>query len=456
MMIDFENFYDFINVKFWDFFESKDRIRLSFGGAGSGKSYSEFQRVAHNVCVEQGHNYVIARKVANTNKTSTYALMKQIFAELKVTHMFKENKSDMTFTCKHNGNMIVFKGLDDIEKLKSITFPSGVLTDILIEEASEISQGDFDQLNMRLRGKAKVPFQITMLLNPISDKHWIKIEFFDKRSYQKKFKVCILKSTYLDNEFLDDDYKSILEGYKDIDHEMYRVYCLGEWGHFGNVIFSNWTLGKCPYREEDFDSVFCGMDFGFNHPSVISKVGFKDGVMYSFDELCIQEKTNIEFIAENEEYGIMDKRQQCRADSAEPDRVKEWQQKGYSVIGADKGPGSVRRGIDFIKSQRWVIDPDRCPRLHQEVQVYHWKTDKHKQVVQPEEPVDLMDDAIKALMYALEPLSKSKGKPGVLSGTIPEAKKEIIEIRRAQRKQMKEVLKIQRARKREMIENKKI
>ena len=456
MTIDFTNFYDYLNVKFWDFFESKARIRLSFGGAGSGKSVGCFQEIVYKVCVEPGHNYVICRKVANTNKTSTYALFKQIIAKFGVAHLFKENKSDMSFTCKHNGNMVVFKGLDDIEKLKSITFPSGILTDIVVEEASEMTQGDFDQLNVRLRGKgAKVPFQITLLFNPISDKHWLKKEFFDLKSYQQQFDVFILKSTYLDNEFIDDDYRKVLEGYKHIDMQMYRVYCLGEWGQFGNVIFNNWEALPCPYAEEDFDAVYYGMDFGYNHPTVISKVGMKDGCLYSFDELCLQEKTNAEFIAENEEYGTLEKGTRCVADSAEPDRIREWQQKGYSVVGAVKGDGSVRRGIDFIKSHKWYIDPGRCPRLLQEVQIFHWKTDKTGEVVTPEKPIELMDDAIKATMYALEDLSKSKGRPGVLSGTKSEGKKELIEIKRAQRKQMRDVLKAQRRKKREMMKEQK-
>ena len=293
MDVDFTNFYGLLNEAFWDFFEDRSRIRISYGGGGSGKSVEAFQEAIYKLIAEPGHNYLISRKVAATNKTSTYALMIQLINDMGLNQIFKVNKTDMSITVKATGYMAVFKGLDDIEKIKSITFPKGILTDIIIEEASEISQKDFDQLNIRLRGKAKVPLQITLLLNPISDKHWIKREFFDLRSYQKKSKVCILKTTYLDNKFIDEDYKAVLEGYKDIDYEFYKVYCLGEWGSYGNLIFNNWSIQKCPYREEDFDSVYNGMDFGFSHPQVIVRIGFKDGVMYTFDELCLFEKTNM-------------------------------------------------------------------------------------------------------------------------------------------------------------------
>jgi len=453
-VIDFTDFYKLINPAFWDFFDNKYRIRISLGGGGSGKSYECFQEIVYKMVNEPGHNFLICRKVANTSKTSTYALMKQVITDLGLWTVFKENKSDLSFTCIHNNNMAVFKGLDDIEKLKSITFPSGILTDIVVEEATEITQKDFDQLNIRLRGTKKptnVPFQITMLLNPIHDKHWIKREFFDLKSYQtdqfdkdgklirKGISVYLLHTTYQDNLFIDEEYKQTLENYKVIDEQMYRVYCLGEWGCFGNVIFNNWTALPCPYGVDDFDMVFYGQDYGYNHPSVISCTGLKDGNLYSFDELCVFEKTNKEFIAANEEYQVYPKNKQARGDSAEPARIKEWQQYGYAVIGAAKGQGSVRRGIDFIKSFKWFIDPNKCPRLLQEVQTFHWKTNKAGEVVTPEEPIELDDDAIKATFYGLEPISKMRGKPGVLSGTKDDNKKEAIQIRREMRHKEREV-----------------
>jgi phage terminase large subunit len=447
MNIDFTDFYDLLNEVFWDFFEDKSRIRISYGGGGSGKSVEAFQEAIYKLIAEPGHNYLIARKVAATNKTSTYALMVQLINDMGLNRVFKINKTDMSVTVKATGYMAVFKGLDDIEKIKSITFPKGILTDVIIEEASEITQKDFDQLNIRLRGKAKVPLQITLLLNPISDKHWIKREFFDLRSYQKRTKVCILKTTYLDNRFIDDDYKAVLESYKDIDYEFYRVYCLGEWGAFGNLIFKNWSLDKCPYSEDEFDSVYNGLDFGFTHPQVIVKIGFKDGTMYTFNELCLFEKTNVECIQANEEFDILHKSEAVTCDSAEPSKIKEWKQYGYGALPAVKGKDSVTRGIDFLKSQKWIIDDSRCPRTAQEVQQYHWKEDKDG--TPTDKPVDLFDDAIKAHMYALEVLSRSKGKPSVMTGVVSKGKKEILEVKKAERKKVREVLKAQRREKRE-------
>jgi phage terminase large subunit len=455
MNVDFTDFYDMMNPVFWDFFEDKNRIRISYGGAGSGKSYSEFQEIIYKVVAEPGHNYLICRKVANTNKTSTYALTIQLINEMNLSSLFKINKTDMSITVKKTGYMIMFKGLDDIEKIKSFTFTKGILTDIVVEEASEITQNDFDQLNVRLRGivtgeQKNIPFQITLLLNPIINTHWIKREFIDLKSYQKTFPVTILKTTYLNNKFIDEDYKAVLEGYKDIDYEFYKVYCLGEWGVYGNIIFDNWSFGRCPYKEDDFDAIYNGQDFGYIHPQVVSKIGFKDGTMYSYNELCVFEKTNKQIIQMNREFDILHDNESVRCDPEAPDKIKEWVQNGYGAIPAKKGKGSVLRGIDFVKSQRWIIDDTKCPRLAQEVQVYHRKEDKDGNVLEDE--VDIFNDAIKAHYYALEPLSKMKGKPNVLSGSKSDYKKSLIEAKKEERKKKREVLKAQRKEKRKKVD----
>jgi phage terminase large subunit len=364
-----------------------------------------------------------------------------------LSSLFKINKTDMSITVKSTGYMIIFKGLDDIEKIKSLTFPKGILTDIIIEEASEITQPDFNQLNARLRGyktgsQKNIPFQVTLLLNPIINTHWIKQEFIDKKTYQKAFSVNILKTTYRDNKFIDKDYEAVLEGYKDIDYEFYRVYCLGEWGSYGDLIFTNWTFAICPYKESDFDAIYVGQDFGFVHPQVISKIGFKDGIMYSYNELCAFEKTNKEIIELNKEFDVLHLGEAVRCDSAEPSKIKEWTQHGYGAIPAIKGKDSVTRGIDFVKSQNWIIDDTKCPRLAQEVQIYHRKEDKDGN--KTEDPVDLMDDAIKSHLYGLEPLSRMKGKPSTLSGSKSDHKKSLIEAKKEERKKKREAMKAQR------------
>jgi phage terminase large subunit len=310
-----------------------------------------------------------------------------------------------TITNKYNGNQIKFVGLDDIEKIKSITFDNGPLTDILIEEATEITEQDFNQLNLRLRGIARVPFQMTLLFNPISDTHWMKKRFFDNPG-PKKDKITIHESTYLDNRFLDDAYRDELEALKYEDKVYYDIYALGKWGMIGNLIFRNVKFEPCPYEFKDFDKVYAGQDFGFNHYNAIELIGMKDGIKYSFDELYLRHMSNDEIIQENKKQGVLLPSQRCTADSAEPKSIKEWNNNGYYMRGAKKGKDSVKQQISWLNRGTWYIDPDKCPGLASEVSTYKWKEDRDGNVL--DEPVAFKDDGIAACRYAIEELTEYK------------------------------------------------
>lgn len=211
--------------------DNTHRYLILYGGAGSGKSVFAVQRFLYRLLTLPLCNILVVRAVAATNRDSTYALFRQVISKWGLSELFSCKDSDLRISCA-NGNSVIFKGLDDTEKLKSITFPKGELTDIWIEEASEVLEEDFNQLDVRLRGKGAHK-QMVLTFNPVSVLHWLKLRFFDR----KDPRALVLKSTYKDNQFLDEDYKRTLEGYKDTDPYYYSVYCLGEWGVLGQTIF---------------------------------------------------------------------------------------------------------------------------------------------------------------------------------------------------------------------------
>ncbi len=211
--------------------DNTHRYLILYGGAGSGKSVFAVQRFLYRLLTLPLCNILVVRAVAATNRDSTYALFRQVISKWGLSELFSCKDSDLRISCA-NGNSVIFKGLDDTEKLKSITFPKGELTDIWIEEASEVLEEDFNQLDVRLRGKGAHK-QMVLTFNPVSVLHWLKLRFFDRQDPR----ALVLKSTYKDNQFLDEDYKRTLEGYKDTDPYYYSVYCLGEWGVLGQTIF---------------------------------------------------------------------------------------------------------------------------------------------------------------------------------------------------------------------------
>lgn len=209
--------------------DDQSRYLVLYGGAGSGKSVSAAQKMIIRMLEEPKHKFLVVRKVANTLRNSVFSLLRGTIADWGLSELFKINKSDMDITCV-NGNQIIFAGLDDVEKLKSI---HGI-TGMWLEEASEILQEDFQQLDLRLRGQTANYKQIMISFNPISITHWLKLVFFDS----KKANSRVIHTTYKDNMFIDDEYKGTLESLKEQDPYYYTVYALGEWGVLGQTVFN--------------------------------------------------------------------------------------------------------------------------------------------------------------------------------------------------------------------------
>ena len=212
------------------YLENDDRYLLFYGGGSSGKSYFIAQRWIYKLIHPTRCNLLVTRQTGDTNRRSTFPLLKQVISNWNLAKHFKINESDMRIKCLLTGNEVAFAGLDDVEKIKSITFENGELTHIWCEEATEMQEADINQLKVRLRG-GKTKKQIVLSFNPINIQHWIKKHFIDS----KLATVCF--STYKDNKFLTDDDRKALEDLKFTDEYTYEVYCLGKWGILGKTVF---------------------------------------------------------------------------------------------------------------------------------------------------------------------------------------------------------------------------
>lgn len=238
-----------LNDVYIPYLRNDSRYLVFYGGAGSGKSVFVAQRYIIKMLSQSKINLLCVRAVGNTNRDSTFALFRQIISTWNLSELFKVNLSDLRITCTATKNSVLFKGLDDTEKLKSITFENGELTDVWIEEASEVAETDFNQLDIRLRG-GSTKKQIVMSFNPVDINHWLKNKFFDK----KLSNATILHTTYKDNKFLDSDYINLLESYKESDPYYYAVYCLGQWGVYGKTVFD---AAKIQMRLDEIKGITC-------------------------------------------------------------------------------------------------------------------------------------------------------------------------------------------------------
>lgn len=217
------------NKNFLPLFADTHRYLVLKGGGGSGKSVFAARKVIERCVSERDHRFLVVRKVGKTIRQSCFRLILGHISDYYPDVVCKKNQTDMVISFPETNSEILFSGLDDVEKLKSIYN----ITGIWIEEASELLESDFNQLDIRLRGETKYYKQIIITFNPISMLHWLKLRFFDR----KDPKATVHESTYKDNRFLDDEAKAVLEAFKDTDEYHYMVYCLGEWGVTGKTVF---------------------------------------------------------------------------------------------------------------------------------------------------------------------------------------------------------------------------
>ena len=399
-----------MNDAFTEVDESTKRYIVMKGSAGSGKSVDTAMNYILRLMNDKGRNLVCIRKSDITNRDSTYAELTGAIYKMfgkNADKLWKIKQSPLQLTCA-NGNQIIFRGVNDEkqrEKLKSITFQKGKLTDVWIEEATEITQADFEIIDDRLRGELPPGqfYQIRMTFNPVNKNHWIKKVFFDIPDPN----VLCHHSTYLMNKFIDDAYRQRMERRKIVDPEGYQIYGLGEWGEIGGLILHNWEIKDISQNPADYDDFANGQDFGFNHANVILPVGIKDDDIYITKELYEFEKDTNELIAIAEKLGI-DRKKQMWCDSAEPDRIKMWQKAGFRAKGVDKGgsAGSVKAQIDWLKQRKIYVHPS-CVNTIKELQQWKWKKDDRTGEFL-DEPVPFQDDAMAALRYSVEGWRKMK------------------------------------------------
>ena len=246
------------NDVYLPYLDNQDRYLLFYGGGSSGKSYFIAQRYIYKLIHPTRCNLLVVRQTGDTNRKSTFPLLKQVISNWNLAKHFKVNESDMRIICLLTGNEVAFAGLDDVEKIKSITFANGELTDIWVEEATETQEASINQLKVRLRG-GKTKKQMVLSFNPVNIQHWIKKHFMDS----KLATVCF--STYKDNKFLTDDDRKAFEDLKYTDEYTYEVYCLGKWGILGKTVFDARAIQtrldnipkpiKTGYFEYDYDGL---------------------------------------------------------------------------------------------------------------------------------------------------------------------------------------------------------
>ena len=379
----------------------KTRVNVFYGGAGSGKSYFVMQKIILKALDSQ-RKVLIVRKVGATLKESVWSLTLELIHTGGLTPAVKQiNKSDLTIEFL-NGSVLLFKGLDDSEKIKSI---NGI-TDIVIEEATEITLDDFTQLNLRLRSK-KPNNQIHLMFNPVSKANWVYKYFFET----KPDNCVIVQTTYRDNPHLPKEYVDSLHALENKNPAYYKIYVRGEFATLDKLVFP--VIQKRIIREDELTDAWfwAGMDFGYTNDPTAITWGYYNPVqndLYITGEYDKIGMTN-DVIAETlVSLGLS--KEKIVADSAEPKSITELRNLGIKrIIASVKGADSVKNGIDRMQRCNIIID-ERCTKTIEEFENYTWQKDK-KTGEYINQPVDNYNHHIDSIRYGIQTvINKKRGK----------------------------------------------
>ena len=399
------------------------------GGRGSCKSSFVSLEIVNGVMQdESGHsNAIIFRRTANTMRESVYSQIAWAIDILGVNEYWRGNVSPMSWTYTPTGAQILFRGLDDSSKLKSIKPKRGTFRYIWLEEFSELPGENFTRSVMQSVVRGGKDFAVFRSFNPPQSRaNWANMFIA-----QPDDRAVTLHTSYLDvpAEWLGDSFIYEAERLKEINPTAYDHEYLGLATGTGGEVFSN--IEERTITDEEIDKlgyVYHGIDFGFaQDPAVMMRVAYdsKHDTIYLLDEFYKKHCSNRELAEEiyrrgydktgryssyvSPMYGYSSTLETSTfiCDCAEPKSIADLQNEGLKAIACRKFPGCVLYRIKWLQNRKLVIDPARTPNAYREFSSYQYLTDKDG-VFLSDVP-DANNHCIDATAYALDRLIYRRG-----------------------------------------------
>ena len=372
-------------------------VIVNVGGSGSSKTYSTLQFfITQRLLKHKNYKALFLRKIRQTNKLSIYKDFIEILQKHNLYDIRSHNRSDLIYSFFEKTEAR-FTGLDDRQQLKSTEW-----NDIVVEESNELEPEDLTFLKTRLYRGANVVIKPRIWLNLNPEECWIK-------NLEGKSDTHFIWSNYKDNPFCNEEYKKELEKLKEEDPIYYQIYALGKWGQRKHVIYEMPEMLK-EYPER-FNETIYGMDFGFNHPTVLLRIDIKDNCYYITELIHKSGLTNPQLLEEMKRVVPEDSRMdEMFGDSENPELIQEIYSAGFNIKGIIKNKNSVKNGIDYVKRRKIYTRPENI-NYNKQKRNYKWKTDKNGNVL--DEPVKFDDDACDAERYGIYGYAQSLGITGM-------------------------------------------
>lgn len=391
------------------------------GGRASCKSSFISICIVILIVLFPNYNAVIVRRFS---KSMRYSVFEQIVWAIDKLHMrrskgkkqgFKIPRSrtaalPITYIRKDGREQqILFVGLDDPEKSKSMKISTGYIAILWVEEKTEVDPADLQNLKISALRGGDTFYMFESYNPPSATRHWCNIE-----ARQHDPRRMVIHTTYLDipPEWLGDMILHDIEQTKKNNPRAYENIYLGKATGTGRNIFENIQLREI--KDEEIASwngeTWQGIDWGyFPDPYAYGSMYYdaKNATLYIWDELYLYKHGNYEAFEATREHmeahgmSIYDDRQ--TADSAEPKSVADFRKWGGDTRGAIKGKGSRDAGFKWLQGLKAiVIDQARAPHAADEFTLYEHEIDRRTGEILAGYPEGQPDHFLALTRYATE------------------------------------------------------
>lgn len=374
------------------------------GGRGSCKSSFVSLEIVNGIM--QDHtgqsSAIVFRLVGATMRESVYSQISWAIDILGVSHLWSGRLSPMSYTYKPTGAQIIFRGLDDASKLKSIKPRRGTFKFIWFEEFSELPGPNFLRNVMQSVQRGGDGFTVFRSFNPpISRNNWAN-EFIrepDLRAVTLHTDYTMIPPDWLGEAFLYE-----AERLREVNPDAYQHEYMGIPIGSGGEVFPNLEIREITDEEmAGMGYIYNGLDFGFAvDPACFMRVAYdrKRDAVYFLDEIYQRGLGNTAIAALIKERKYNDGYVVC--DSAEPKSIADMLSHGLHCKACYKAPGCVEYRVKWLQHRRIIIDPQRTPNAYREFVGYEYETDKDGNFIArlPDEN----NHSIDAVAYALNHL----------------------------------------------------
>lgn len=399
------------------FYDVHRRIRaggidelVAKGGRGSTKSSFVSLELILLLLKHPDCHAVVMRRYQNRLRRSVYPQICWAIAELRLSSRFHCTVSPMECTYLPTGQKILFFGLDDPGKLKSIKVPFGYIGIAWFEELDQFAGPEqIRNAEQSLFRGGSFSFAFKSFNPPAAARNWANRYVLENRPGR-----LVHQSDYrsVPTEWLGPRFLADAEHLRTTDLTAYRHDYLGEVVGSGTAVFENLKIEPIPQeKKEQFERLYMGIDWGF-YPDIFAwnRMCFDPArcTLYVFDELSMLRASNRQTAEAIMKKGVGED-ELIVADSAEPKSISDYREMGLYCRGVKKGPGSVEYRMKWLQSLACIwIDPVACPDTAKEFNEYEYERDAKTGEVLPGYP-DVDNHHIDAVSYGTFPIWKRRG-----------------------------------------------